>query len=200
MLRLPIWLTRPIYRVIFRNMEPEYYEGVGIVDFGNNENEFHELIIDSLELIKSTSPTDYYNIINHTDYIVNFDSIRNSYASYSIYGKHIQINAFQYWQDDAEYYSFCHIARTLVHEGAHARLGSRNVPYGENNWERVERLCERRANKFAKSIENPKEDIGALIKEFDPSWWIKNRKMSKFQQFKNIFRKLGNNQAHLTKG
>ena len=166
------------------------YGGIQLTNMTMNENhsaEFVVFTIQALRLIERTDPRRFSVVQQELRYIANTALL--SGGAYKKATRRCQIDFLRYRcarnQQGYEWY-LAFYACTIIHEATHGRIFRFGIPYNEKTWLRVERLCHKEEERFAKRLHSEEYDFSRLCPEFDPTWGQNFRDQSIFEKVKNI--------------
>jgi tetratricopeptide (TPR) repeat protein len=152
-------------------------DGVAICDATPGQpfkDAFLELTNKAMALIKSLDSRRYHRVCRYLRYIANTPLL-----SRGQYGRRLKICCVDY----AKHFNAGHrqknlrdFAGLLIHEATHGLLFEKSIPYDEETWERVERLCHLEAYRFALHFEPGYADL--CPGSYNPAWHKQFRERS----------------------
>lgn len=152
-----------------RNVLPQH-DGILLVNLCHQpgaEGQFHLRIREALEFIERSDPRRYRRIKREIRRIMNAPVLAS--GNYQRPFRTCIVDLLKlHFETHPEWSLYC-LSSLLVHEATHGSCYSRCVGYTRRTRERIERLCHREEERFAKRAfpENAADVIG----EFDLTWW-----------------------------
>lgn len=170
------------------------YGGILLVNLSGHKERsraFPAFCTAALQLIETRDPRRFRRIQREVRYIVNQTLL--SGGSYERSTRRCDIDFSYYYvaADDPNYdWYVAQLAFTLVHEATHGRIFSLGVTtYDEKNWQRIERICHDEEARFAFRIFGQFHDPAMLVPAFDASRWHPYRKMTRWQEARELIRR-----------
>lgn len=187
-------LARRVLLKMQQANEVASFEGIRIADFGNKQRapRFHEVIIESLTLLRAVDPQRYQRVREHIACISN-QTTEVGGATYKAYSKTCEIDfddpVCQEWTDEFRVGWF---AATLVHEATHGVIEAKGIRYLPEFRGRIERLCVKEEQRFIRRLEESRPELAAqLIFPFEESHWEESWTIStKGDKFRHLLKRL----------
>jgi hypothetical protein len=181
-------LVLPLARAMNALLAKPVHEGIGIMVVlpnSSNGSLFVVRTIKALELIKTRDPRRFRRI--KREFRIITDMCPTGCGGYNrpLRECWVDLASFDFAnQPDLSLERYCCL---LVHEATHGHCYSHYIPYDRNLRERIERLCRREEERFARRAFP--ETCQELIREFDPADWHFSWYASAWAKFVRRWRK-----------
>ena len=180
-----LWPFYLILRWGYEKCLLQTFDGIKICDIASSNDEerqkFCSSIVAALELIKKHDPKRYCRVQRHFTYILNRCSLTAGSYDHSFRLCEIDFSVFKF-EGDEEWEIFA-LADVLIHEATHGVIHTRNIPYDEAHYLRVERACHQEEGRFARRV-MPNVDLG----EFDENEYTALYRMNRWQYAAESFK------------
>lgn len=117
----------------------------------------------ALILIETTAPHVARRLRKDVDRIV-IDGARGS-------GYIRSLRAIRLYAGTLQHFDTIRAAMTIVHEGTHARIAARGIPYAADQRGRQERLCVKAETRFAARVPGGAEIATGEMRKLQRRWW-----------------------------
>ena len=174
-------LVAKIEKLLLYSVLEVEHEGIKISDFRSETEGFKDVIISSIDLIKSLDPKRYKTVKDEIDWLVNSNEPGKYGGFYRRRIKGCFINFDNYSKDQKLVSAF--FAGLIVHEATHGLLFTKDFGYDTERRLQIERICNSEENRFYKKVELEfPEYAGILICEFHAGDWDYSWNTSKWKQ------------------
>jgi len=164
---------------MFRHETISEFESVRFVCCDEDPEPFRSTVAEALELIKAYDPRRFRRVLDTADWIVDYTGpLGSGGGKYGFRRKAIWLDlGFDIYRDTVELAAAT--AGVIVHEATHGRLFAMGIPYDEETWIRVERMCCAEENQFLRRLDRVRDGLGSgLVREFRVSNWFPLRGIS----------------------
>jgi hypothetical protein len=184
-------MARKGTRYIERKHEIGQFDGIALVDPDDYTPYFTKIITEALQLLKDTDTRRFQRVQRHIRTIVNctrplgggayFNETRTCEFEFRVPRSGHDVPFYTAWY-----------ACALVHEATHGRLYSRGIAYTPENRTRIEKLCVTEEQRFARRLKVAPEVLAWLQRSqtFDPRRWERHWKLTRWQSFVLIMRRI----------
>ena len=166
------------------------YGGIQLSDTATkakHSDEFVIFTIQALRLIERTDPRRFSVVQQELRYISNIPQL--SGASFRRSTRECAIDFLRYQsprnEPGYEWY-LAQYACIIIHESTHGRIYRFGIPYNDKTWLRVERLCHKEAQRFARHLLSDEYNFSTLLPKFDPTWWRNYRALTKLDRTRQL--------------
>jgi hypothetical protein len=193
---LPLTLIVSIHNQ--RKVVTSEYKGIRLLNYNpdfEGDTTFAECTKDALALIEQHDPRRFQRIQREVRSIES--RVEETIGRYQRKGRRCVIDFARYQEltnevlnpqnrgtDEYRWY-LAHYATTLIHEATHGKIYSFEIPYMDDNYVQIERLCCREEQRFAARLPQDTYDFANdLVEEFDSTFWDNHRKQSFLQHLR----------------